>query len=142
MLLPAGTSIVTACDLQETACGAAEDGARTNDVTQRGASQQPGEAEGFDHLILQSERGANILLRSATMQGIEDTHMRCATSEGLALNRHGADDQDVGEHHDEGLKHTMYTVNKQCKMQHSTDITPVCLLRVCNASVELTLAGE
>ena len=55
---------------------AAEDGTGANDVAERRARQQPGEPERLDHLIV-----------------------RGAASERLALDGHGADDEDVREHH-------------------------------------------
>jgi len=59
---------------------AAEDGASANNVPERSACQQPSESERLDHLVV-----------------------RRAARERLALDRHGADYEDVGEHHDEGL---------------------------------------
>ena len=54
---------------------------RSDTLSQRGASQQPSEAEGLDHLIVGR-----------------------AHRKPLAIDAHGTDHKHVGEHHDECLQ--------------------------------------
>jgi len=70
------------------ASGAAEDCARTDNVSQGRAREQPREAEVGDHVIV------GLLRRHA---------LRNPLGEALALDGHRRDHQDIGEHHHERL---------------------------------------